>query len=272
MRIDNKQIENLWKESGNILPKFAKLVIDETTVWTHWHDPDHIDILESPPWVDDKIVSTTKVSDLDEIQILPPCEPTKIVGLALNYKGLVGSQNEYPSPLIFLKSPNALIGYNEPLPCPPSESRTWLEVELAMVIGRKAQNVPVENALEYVCGFTIANDITTENIENRDHHLAYSKSQDGFCPLGPFLIPNIETDDLQISSWVDQSLKQSSGTSDRILNDAETIAYITRHFTLMPGDVVMTGSCDGWREATITPGCIMKLSIENIGILRNPVI
>lgn len=265
-----QELSRIWQESDAPI-RYARINLNSKILWTRWRGLDAIDFLSGPPWKCQEVQTTLNVSALDGCLFLAPCEPTKVVGLAHNYKSLVGEMESYTPPLLFLKSNNALAGYGETVTIPPGESRSWLEVELSMVIGRRACNLKPDEGLSHVFGFTVANDMTTENLAGRDHHLAQSKSRNGFCPCGPFLVPGVASDDLKITSNIDGEQKQEGRTADRLLTDAEAIAYVSQYLTLEPGDLVITGTCDGWKTATLTPGCTMEVSVENIGTLRNPV-
>ena len=129
----------------------------------------------------------------------------------------------------------------------------------------------VEDADEYILGYTCGNDITAENILGRDWHLARAKGLDTFCPLGPYLIKNIDTSDLRISSYINGKMTQDSRTSDRVLNDRESVALVSKYFTLIPGDIILTGTPEGATEAIVKPGDEVRIEIQNIGTLINKI-
>ncbi len=265
-----EELERIWNETEAPVG-FARIDLNGKVCWTRWRGLDAIDFLTTSPWERQEVWSSRDVDALRGCRFLAPCEPTKVVGLAHNYKSLVGELQSYPPPLLFLKGNNALVGYGETVTIPPVESRSWLEVELAMVVGKRASNITAEEGLDHVFGFTVANDITTDNLAGRDHHLVQSKSRDGFCPCGPFLVPGVESGALKITSSIDGQQKQKGYTTDRLLADGEAIAYVSQYLTLERGDLVITGTCNGWKTATLTPGCAMEVSVETIGTLRNPV-
>ncbi len=210
--------------------------------------------------------------DCSKVRLLPPCDGNKILGLAYNYKGLVGEKNDYDEPLFFFKSQTGLVGHEGNVIYPDYAKKVWHEVELAIVIRTQGKNIPIKEAGNYILGYTCGNDITCENILNRDWHLARSKGLDTFCPLGPFLVRGVKTENLRLRSYINGRVTQESYTSDRIINDAETVALISRYVTLYPGDVIMTGTPEGAVDAVISPGDIIKVEIENIGVLVNHVI
>lgn len=204
-------------------------------------------------------------------KLLAPGGRSKVLGLAYNYKSLTGGRADQ-EPLFFLKSVTSLTGDGEPVRIPSFLERVWVEVELALVIAAKGFNIPRAEAHRYVLGHTIGNDVSAVNVHGRDHHLARSKALDGFCPLGPGLFPGIPQRNFKIETRINGRLMQSGNTEDRILDDAGTLALISRYVTLEPGDVVLTGSCAGAMESIVRPGDTAVLSIEGIGELKTPFI
>lgn len=260
---------SLWEEGGAPV-RYARVDFGCGAYWTLWTGGDNAIRLSCAPWLSPLEGDALTVDELKALRFLAPCEPNKVVGLAHNYKSLVGDLASYPPPLIFLKGANALTGYDSFVPVPdPANLRTWQEVELAMVVGKRAANVVESEAGEIIFGFTIANDVSCENLDGRDHHLAQSKSRDGFCPCGPFLVPGVDTGNLSISSSVNDMVKQAGSTADRLITDLEAVAYVSQFMTLEPGDLIITGTCDGWKNTTLVPGCRMEVSIEGLGTLRN---
>jgi 2-keto-4-pentenoate hydratase/2-oxohepta-3-ene-1,7-dioic acid hydratase in catechol pathway len=204
-------------------------------------------------------------------RFLPPFEGQKVVGLAYNYKGLVGETDNYDEPLVFFKAVTSLVGHEGSVIYPEFAEKVWQEVELAIVIKSRCKNVSVEDADEYILGYTCGNDITAENILGRDWHLARAKGLDTFCPLGPYLIKNIDTSELRISSYINGKMTQDSRTSDRVLNDRESVTLVSKYFTLFPGDIILTGTPKGATEAIVKPGDEVRIEIQNIGTLINKV-
>jgi len=204
-------------------------------------------------------------------QFLPPFEGQKVIALAYNYKGLVGENDNYDEPLVFFKSVTSLVGHEGFVLYPEFSNNVWIEAELTIVIGKEAKNISAESAHEYIFGYSCGNDITAENILGRDWHLARAKGLDTFCPVGPYLIRDIDTSDLRISSYVNGKMTQDSRTSDRVLNDRESVALVSKYFTLIPGDIVLTGTPKGATEAIVRPGDEVRIEIENIGTLINKI-
>ena len=213
-----------------------------------------------------------KPININKLKIVAPFEGNKVIGLGYNYKGLVGRKSHFDEPLIFLKSPDSVVAHNEDVIYSKYCKKIWIEAELTIVIGKKGKNIPLSQADEYILGYTCGNDITAENIHDRDWHLAVSKGLDTFAPVGPYLIQDIDTSDLDIRSSINGKTTQESRTSDRILNDQECVALVSKYFTLNPGDLIMTGTPAGATDAVVQPGDEVVVEIENIGRLKNYII
>lgn len=203
---------------------------------------------------------------VNDLEILPPAEPKRVVALAKNRKSVE------KEPLVFLKTPSSVIAHNESIRIPSDRGRTWSEVELAIVVDKTAKDISKEEAGEYIRGYTIANDVTTENIEDRDWHLARGKALDTYCPTGPYLVTELETADLQMRTRVNGELTLETSTEKRLLDEADALATISSFITLEPGDLVLTGVPDSPHESTIRPGDTTAVEIEGIGELSNPVV
>jgi 2-keto-4-pentenoate hydratase/2-oxohepta-3-ene-1,7-dioic acid hydratase in catechol pathway len=211
-----------------------------------------------------------RVIPISQTKLLAPVTPEKVVGLAYNYKDLVGEKDLYDEPLIFLKSPESIIGPNDTILIHDG-SITWAEVELAVVIGKECSNVSIETAAEYIYGYTIGNDVTMSNLHNRDHHLARSKALDTFCPLGPYIETNLIVDNLSLRHYINDSLFQNGNTNNRILNDSQAVSLVSQFIKLKPGDVILTGTPANAMNSLITNGDKIMMEIANLGILANQV-
>ena len=209
---------------------------------------------------------------LSEVMLLAPCTPTKIVAVGLNYADHAAEANHEvpPEPLLFLKPPSAVIGPNESVVYPPISQRVDYEAELVAVIGRRAKNIPVERALDYVLGYTCGNDVTARDLQRKDGQWSRSKSFDTFCPLGPWIVTDIAPDDLAIESRVNGRVRQQSRTCHMIFSVADLVHHVTQVMTLEPGDVILTGTPAG--IGPLQPGDHVEVEIEGIGILANNVV
>ena len=214
---------------------------------------------------------TSRKYDINSVRLLPPVTPTKIIGLGYNYKDLVGDKDKYDEPVIFLKPPSALIGHNHSITIDKSMKKVWTEVELCIVIAKTANNVTLDVADEFIFGFTIGNDVTTSNILNRDHHLARSKGWDTFCPIGPWIETEINTESLKLTNTINGKVFQESNTNMRIYDDKTIVSHLSKMMTLHPGDIIMTGTPKNAENSVISDGDEVKICIENIGELSNKV-
>jgi len=205
---------------------------------------------------------------LKDVNLLPPVEPSKIICLAYNYKDLVGKLKKYKEPLLFSKPITSLLAPNKKILI-SNKTKTWTEVELAIIVGKKCKKANILKAKRSIFGYTIANDVTMKNIANRDHHLLRSKGCDTFCPLGPWIITNIDTHDLNLTNRINGKIFQISKTSNRILNDAESLSLVSNFVTLYPGDVILTGSPANAMNSIIKKNDKVEMTIENIGTLKN---
>ena len=213
-----------------------------------------------------------KVGHINELEVLPPCEPRTISGLAYNYKDLVGFKDEYEEPLVFLKAVSALASATDQVVVPKSTESIWAEVEIALVLKKPLFNATREDAREAILGCTVANDITAKNVYGRDHHLARSKSRFTFCPVGAILRPWYAEKKYNMRTTINGHETQSGKSSNRILDDLEALMLISSIFPLAPGDLVLTGTPAGALDSTFSSGDDVRLEIDGLGVLNNPII
>ena len=258
------------------------------------------------PWIDSKKIELKdvleNVSDLSEISsdcIMPIKEegllnqyqlpqnmklkapilrPTKIIALGRNYLAhAYESGLSVPvEPIIFCKAPSSIIGLHEPIIYPEMLDRVDPEIELAVIIGRRAKNVSRENAFSYVAGYTILNDVSARNMQAEDLKIYNpwfrSKSFDTFCPLGPYLVLKDEIPDphnLELKLTVNNEVRQHSNTENMIFKIPEIVSFITAHLTLEPGDVIATGTPEGM--APLYRGDVINCTISGLGTLENTI-
>ena len=242
------------------MKKFARFYSDGNTFWALVEGSNGYKVINSI--YNQSLKIDQQPININELKILAPFEGNKVIGLGYNYKGLVGERSHYDEPLIFLKSPDSVISHKADVIYPEYCNKIWIETELTIVIGKRGKNISLDQANDYILGYTCGNDITAENIYDRDWHLAISKGLDTFAPIGPYLVQDIDTRDLKILSTINGRVTQQSMTGDRILNDQECIALVSKYFTLNPGDVIMTGTPAGARDAVVYPGDEVTLSGE----------
>lgn len=214
---------------------------------------------------------TGKTFPLQEVTLLSPVEPSKVVCIGLNYVDHAKEMNlEIPDePLIFMKPSTSVIGTGEAVVYPNETDRLEYEAELAIVIGQKAKDVTINNASQYIFGYTIANDITARDIQFADGQWTRGKSFDTFCPVGPGIVTKINPNNVDISLVVNGEVKQQSNTKNLIFNSFEIVSYVSKMMTLLPGDLIITGTPHGVGSVKI--GDEMIVEIEGIGQLHNKV-
>ncbi len=209
----------------------------------------------------------------DGVRLLAPVIPrSKIVGVGRNYAEHAAELgNELPpSPLLFLKPNTSVIGPDDPIVLPDWSEEVSYEAELAVVIGKVTRNVPADEALSKVFGYTVANDVTARDVQRTDNQWTRAKGFDSSCPLGPWIVPGLDVDDLAVSSRVNGETRQDGRTSQMIFDVAYLVTYISEVFTLLPGDVILTGTPAG--VGPIVERDVVEAEVEQIGVLRNPVI
>lgn len=208
---------------------------------------------------------------LDKVRILAPATPTKIVAVGLNYKDHAEEAGrELPSePLLFIKPSTSVIGPGDAIIYPPQTSNLHYEGELAIVIGKAARKVPVEKARSHMLGFTCLNDVTARDLQRRDGQFTRSKGFDTFAPMGPAIVTDIDPSDLALETRLNGEVRQRTRTSMMIFNCDHLLSYISHIMTLVPGDVISTGTAAGIGAMKV--GDVVEVEIEKIGCLRNTV-
>jgi len=213
---------------------------------------------------------TDIIHNLDTINILPPCTPTKIVCVGLNYRDHAEEMNSKvpEDPRIFIKPNTAIIGHEDTIIYPDHMSaRVDYEGELAVVMGKRAKGISSDNALDYVFGYTCLNDVTARDLTAKDIQYTRGKGFDTFAPFGPFIETELDPSNLHIATYLNDEIKQSSNTSMQIFNVPKLISFISNIMTLLPGDIISTGTPSG--IGPMKKGDTVEVHIEGIGILRN---
>lgn len=208
---------------------------------------------------------------LGALGILPPVEPSKLIAVGLNYADHAAeTKHEIPrEPLFFLKAPSSLLAHGGTVRVPYPDHRTDFEAELAVVIGRKTLGVSEADALAHVFGYTAAQDISDRHVQRDDKQWARAKSFDSFTPIGPFVRTDLDPRDLRIRQVQNGEVKQDSRTSRMIFGVAFLVHFIARHITLLPGDVIITGTPNG--IGPIREGDELEVLIDGLEPLRNRV-
>jgi 2-keto-4-pentenoate hydratase/2-oxohepta-3-ene-1,7-dioic acid hydratase in catechol pathway len=210
---------------------------------------------------------------LADVRLLAPVIPrSKVVGIGRNYAEHAAEMgNEIPAtPMLFLKPNTSVIGPGEPIVYPPFSENVHYEAELAVVIGRVCKDVPAERVPEVIFGYTCGNDVTARDVQQTDGQWARAKGFDSSCPLGPWIETELDPADLAISCTINGDVRQEGRTSQMIRDVTELVTYVSSAFTLLPGDVIMTGTPSG--VGPLAPGDQVAVTIEGIGSLSNRVV
>ncbi|MBX5447133.1 MAG: fumarylacetoacetate hydrolase family protein [Acidothermus cellulolyticus] len=210
---------------------------------------------------------------LADLRLVAPVLPSKVIAVGKNYADHAREMGGEPpdQPVIFLKPSTAVIGPGSPIVYPSQLSaRVDYEGELAVVIGRLCRSVPVSRAHEVILGYTCGNDVTARDLQQRDGQWTRAKGFDTFCPLGPWIETEVDPSDLEVMTTVNGEVRQRARTSSLVHGVAELVAFISAVMTLLPGDVILTGTPAG--VGPVQPGDDVTVTIERIGSLTNPVV
>ena len=235
-------------------------------------DNDSVIRVDQPPWL-----GIRKSSDrfaLNEVTLKAPVIPSKIICIGLNYHAHVKesfSADKAPErPLIFLKPPSAVIGPGEDIVHTAQSQRVDYEAELGVVIGKKTVNVSIDDAPDCIFGFTCVNDVTARDLQKTDGQWSRAKGFDTFCPVGPWIITDIDCSDVGVAGILNGKIMQSGRTSQMIFNVPFLVSYISSIMTLLPGDLISTGTPAG--ISPMKPGDRIEVKVEQVGTLGNRVV
>lgn len=216
------------------------------------------------------IQQTPTSHTLEEVRLVAPIIPrSKVIGVGRNYRDHAREMgNEVPvSPLLFLVPNTAIAGPNEPITLPSFSDEVGYEAELAVVIGRICKDVPVERVDEVIFGYTVANDVTARDAQRSDSQWARAKGFDGSTPIGPWIETDLDPESLTITGTLNGETVQDGTTSDMVFSVADLVAYASQAFTLLPGDIILTGTPAG--VGLLSAGDRFEAEIEGIGTLVN---
>lgn len=214
---------------------------------------------------------TGEVVPIDDVHLLAPVLPSKVVCVGRNYAAHAAEwgMNVPEEPLLFLKPSTAVIGPNDPIALLPVSRRIDYEGELAVVIGRLARDVRAEEAYRFILGYTCGNDVTLRDLQKSDDQWARAKGFDGSCPLGPWIETELDPNDVTVRTLLNGDVRQQGSTSDMVFGVATLIEYVTTFMTLVPGDVLLTGTPEG--VGPLSAGDVVEVEVEGVGVLRNEV-
>ena len=218
------------------------------------------------------VIKTGQPYRTAEVQLLAPCQPSKVVALGVNYRshGEEMSHRIPGEPLIFIKPSTSVIGPEADIIYPTISQRVDYEGELGVVIGRRARHVPLADVHRYILGYTCVNDVTARDIQARDKQWTRGKGFDTFCPIGPCIETDLNPDNLILETRLNGKRKQYTCTADLIFPVDKLVSFISQVMTLLPGDVIATGTTAG--VGPMQPDDVAEVEIEGIGILTNYVV
>ena len=244
-----------FKYSGNI--HYGSLEEQQVTLW------------KGAPWAEGK--PTENIVSLNDVELISPCLPGKVVATAINYPGATGLTEKSKEPLVFIKPSSSVIGPEEAIVSPFAEIEAWGECELGVVIGKKLSKATTEEANSAVFGYTIGNDVSCENVFGWDHHLARSKGADTFCVLGPWIDTGYDPNGKYICGHHNKTLIREGYCNERIWQEPELLVWLSSWLTLEPGDVILTGAPSRVRKRIyFEEGDRFTCSIDGLGELSNP--
>jgi len=215
---------------------------------------------------------SNKEYPLSEVRLLSPVLPrSKVVGIGKNYAAHAAEMGGEvpPEPLMFIKPNTSVIGPGDPIFYPRQSNEVHFEGELAVVIGRICRDVPVERVADVIQGYTVANDVTARDLQRSDVQFTRAKGFDSFCPLGPWIETELDVSDLRVQTFLNGDVKQDGTTKDLIFDVPTLVAHVSSVMTLLPGDVILTGTPEGVGPMQV--GDEVEVSISGIGNLTNQV-
>lgn len=232
-------------------------------------DGDEVAVIEPHPFTAHR--PTGERVPIAGLRLLAPVIPSKVVCVGRNFADHAAELgNEVPDmALYFLKPSTAVIGPHDPIWLLPISKRVDYEGELAVVIGRIAKHVRTEDAYKFILGYTCANDVTLRDLQKTDDQWARAKGFDGSCPLGPWIETDLDPTDVRVETRVNGAIRQAGQTSDMVFGVATLIEYVTSFMTLLPGDVILTGTPEG--VGPLATGDVVEVEVDGVGTLSNPV-
>lgn len=236
-----------------------------------------VQIIDAPAWLGGQ--PTGEILEPDGYQLLTPCAPSKIVAVGHNYAAHAAEFNQAvpPEPLLFLKPPSSLVAHQQNIIYPTPCQQLEFEGELALVIGDRLHHCSEEEAHQKIWGYTIANDVTARDLQRQDAQWTRAKGFDTFCPLGPWIVREISPD-ARLRTYINYVKTEESETApvqdasiqDMVFSLAQLVSYISQVMTLLPGDVILTGTPAGVKPIQV--GDRLLITIEGIGALENPIV
>ena len=241
-------------------------------MWTGVIVGERVHAVADYPWDGERPATASESRSLDGLRLLAPVIPGKIVAIGRNYAAHAKELgNEVPGePILFLKPPSALLDPGAAIVRPAASERVDFEGELALVVGRRAKDVPPDSWRDCILGFTCANDVTARDLQRRDVQFTRGKGFDTFCPLGPWIETELDPSDLSIQTIVNGEVRQDGRTSQMVFDCGSLVTFVSSIMTLEPGDVILTGTPAG--VGPLQAQATVRVEIEGIGVLENVVV
>src|SRR5438045_6652075 len=230
---------------------------------------EEVHVLAQPFWLG--IRTTGEILPLDNLEISLPVAPSKLIAVGLNYADHIAEMKRTPlgTPLIWFKAPSSLLPHNGTIEIAVPEHQTDFEVELAIVVGAPANNVSVDSAHDFIFGYTTGEDISDRDLQKSEKQFGRCKSFDTYTPIGPFVYSDVDVSDLEITLRQNGEVKQHAHTNQMIYSPAEIVSFASQNLTLLPGDIILTGTPSG--VGPIRPGDALEARIGDWPPLRNRV-
>lgn len=250
--------------------RIARVALNDEDIQYGVVEGDGVALLRSHPFGD--LEPSGEVAALADVRLLAPVIPSKIIAVAKNYAAHAEEMGGVvpDEPMIFLKPNTAVIGPGMPISLPWQSEKVEHEAELAVVIGRLCKDVPSDRVDDVVFGYTVANDVTARDLQATDGQWGRAKGFDTFCPLGPWVETDLDATDAMVRCTVNGSVRQEGSTALMVRDVRELVVWISSVMTLLPGDVILTGTPAG--VGPLSAGDSVTVSIEGIGELTNPVV
>jgi 2-keto-4-pentenoate hydratase/2-oxohepta-3-ene-1,7-dioic acid hydratase in catechol pathway len=227
-----------------------------------------IKVLEGDLFDEPRLTGTTV--SLTGVRLLAPCEPSKVIAVGLNYQSHLGDREPAQYPGLFAKYPTSIIAHEDDIVMTADANNLHYEAELVVVIGERASNVSVDEAADYIFGVTAGNDVSERDWQRDDLQWLRAKASDTFGPMGPVIVTGLDHNDLLVQSRVNGEVRQTGRSSDLIFDVETIVSYVSKYVTLMPGDVIFTGT-PGTTMA-MQPGDVVEIEVEGVGVLRNTIV
>ena len=249
------------------LLRFVRFELNERERWGLLRG-DSVSLIRGSPFGEHHVMPTSM--PLSDLTLLPPVRPSKVIAVGLNYQSHLGERAPAAYPGLFAKYPTSIVGPEADIVRPPDSRNLHYEGEMVIVIGKKASNVPLEEAGEFIFGVTAGNDVSERDWQANDLQWFRAKGSDTFGPVGPILVRGLDYDNLLLQTRVNGEVRQSERTRDLLFSVEEIVSYVSRYVTLLPGDIIFTGT-PGSTQA-MEPGDVVEVELEGVGILKNTVV